>query len=409
MYKMNDSRLYKSRRSCHPIFIVLILAGIFFLYFFLIYQAIVRQNIITVGVFQEQNAGTPDASAAFLNQLFSSESSDRLYEQGLLTLDASGYGGSFVRLFLEPYTNLSLLLLGISLILIAGILFFWKMYQRQFIRDTRTLLAWIESDSERFPLAKSFPEPLILSIRRTKDRIKKQQMLHEEDNARILHYMEDISHQLKTPLSVIRIICEKMLLRFPEHEKSMEKCLAQVDRMNEMIRNLIQLGKFDCQRFKMHFSSVPAKQLVETVSNDISVMAQEKGIDIEVTGSDDIQWFCDAFWMQEVIGNILKNCVEHSSDGVITLYYEQRNENNRIIIKDHGNGFTDGREHKIFDRYFLGDRTKEGSTGLGLAIAWQAIRLHFGTITASSHKEGGAQFCISFPQLDAATIYHRTD
>ena len=235
MYKMNDSRLYKSRRSCHPIFIVLILAGIFFLYFFLIYQAIIRQNIITVGVFQEQNAGTPEASAAFLNQLFSSESSDRLYEQGLLTLDVSGYGGSFVRLFLEPYTNLSLLLLGISLILIAGILFFWKMYQRQFIRDTRTLLAWIESDSERFPLAKSFPEPLILSIRRTKDRIKKQQMLHEEDNARILHYMEDISHQLKTPLSVIRIICEKMLLRFPEHEKSMEKCLAQVDRMNEMM------------------------------------------------------------------------------------------------------------------------------------------------------------------------------
>lgn len=174
MYKMNDSRLYKSRRSCHPIFIVLILAGIFFLYFFLIYQAIIRQNIITVGVFQEQNAGTPEASAAFLNQLFSSESSDRLYEQGLLTLDVSGYGGSFVRLFLEPYTNLSLLLLGISLILIAGILFFWKMYQRQFIRDTRTLLAWIESDSERFPLAKSFPEPLILSIRRTKDRIKKQ-------------------------------------------------------------------------------------------------------------------------------------------------------------------------------------------------------------------------------------------
>lgn len=189
----------------------------------------------------------------------------------------------------------------------------------------------------------------------------------------------------------------------------MEKCLAQIDRMNEIIQNLIQLGKFDCQRFKMHFSSVPAKQLVETVSNDISVMAQEKGIDIEVTGSDDIQWFCDAFWMQEVIGNILKNCVEHSSDGIITLYYEQRNENNRIIIKDRGNGFTDGREHKIFDRYFLGDRTKEGSTGLGLAIAWQAIRLHFGTITASNHKEGGAQFCISFPQLDAATIYHRTD
>ena len=54
MYKMNDSRLYKSRRSCHPIFIVLILAGIFCLYFFLLYQAIIRHYIITFGVFDDQ-------------------------------------------------------------------------------------------------------------------------------------------------------------------------------------------------------------------------------------------------------------------------------------------------------------------------------------------------------------------
>lgn len=406
---MKTSRLYHPRRSCRPFIIGLVLAGTFLLYHILMCQALLRQNVIAIGAFQEQSAAASGGCAAFLNLLFAGASSDALYQQGLLALKDSGYGGSFPRLFLAPYANLSLLFAGIFLFLAAGMILSQWIVRNRVIRDTRTVLAWMESDAKTVPSTRSFPEALLLSAARMRESIVKQQLLHEEDDTRILHYMEDISHQLKTPLSVIRVICEKMLLRFPEHEKPMEQCLAQIDRMHDMIRNLIQLGKFDCHLFKMHFVPVFAKQLVETVSNDISVMAQSKGIDIAVTGSDHIQWFCDAFWMQEVIGNILKNCVEQSSDGVITLHYEQDRGNNRIIIKDCGNGFTDGREHKIFDRYFLGDRTKEGGTGLGLAIARQIIRLHFGTVTAANRKEGGAQFIISFPQLDAAAIYHRTD
>ena len=78
---------------------------------------------------------------------------------------------------------------------------------------------------------------------------------------------------------------------------------------------------------------------------------------------------------------------------------------NKIIIRDNGQGFMFGRENKIFERYFLGDRTKEGSSGLGLSIAQQVIKQHFGTITASNRECGGAEFLILFPQMDATTIY----
>jgi K+-sensing histidine kinase KdpD len=109
--------------------------------------------------------------------------------------------------------------------------------------------------------------------------------------------------------------------------------------------------------------------------------------------------------MQEVLKNILKNCIEHSPNGKIEIFYGREKNLNKIIIRDNGQGFMFGRENKIFERYFLGDRTKEGSSGLGLSIAQQVIKQHFGTITASNRECGGAEFLILFPQMDATTIY----
>ena len=88
----------------------------------------------------------------------------------------------------------------------------------------------------------------------------------------------------------------------------------------------------------------------------------------------------------------------------LTIVIDAKNLN-KIIIRDNGQGFMFGRENKIFERYFLGDRTKEGSSGLGLSIAQQVIKQHFGTITASNRECGGAEFLILFPQMDATTIY----
>ena len=220
-----------------------------------------------------------------------------------------------------------------------------------------------------------------------------------------MHYMEDVSHQLKTPLSVMRMICEKIEMRYSKFSVEMGKCLGQIDYMTDTIRDLINLGKFDCKKFQMKFEEISAEILVETVVNDIEILAEPKNIEISVQGKLKIKWLCDPFWMQEVLKNILKNCIEHSPNGKIEIFYGIEKNLNKIIIRDNGQGFMFGRENKIFERYFLGDRTKEGSSGLGLSIAQQVIKQHFGTITASNRECGGAEFLILFPQIDATTIY----
>ncbi|MDO4556934.1 MAG: HAMP domain-containing sensor histidine kinase, partial [Lachnospiraceae bacterium] len=148
-----------------------------------------------------------------------------------------------------------------------------------------------------------------------------------------------------------------------------------------------------------------ASIFIETIINDLDILAQKSGTELIIKEQKALTWFCDPFWMKEVIENILKNCIEHCPNGKVELKYTEENGMNHIVIVDNGTGFSDGRETRVFERYSFSDRTKEGSSGLGLSIAQQAMKLHFGTITASNMPDQGTCFRISFPQLDSKNIY----
>lgn len=376
------------------------------IYLLFLFQWIFRQNLILLGVIEK--SVDPEKAIQMTNCIFDMKGVMNLYQRGYSLVKKAGYEKTYKSLFFLPYQNIVLFFVIFSIILICGIILIQKIQNNSLKNETEKVLMWMSDDKHIMPEQAFwfYSERLIESIENMKERLSRQKMIHLQDNERIMRYMEDISHQLKTPLSVIRVICEKMDIKHPEFSDEMEKCLWQVDRMTEMIRDLIKLGKFDCGRFKINFEQVPIKTLIETVVNDMEVLADRKGISIEVQGNADAPWFCDAFWMREIIENILKNCIEQSTSGIISIQYEKKECMNQIIIRDNGQGFIDGREKKIFERYFLGDRTKEGGSGLGLSIAQQATQLHFGTITASNRENGGAEFRIVFPQMDTDTIYN---
>ena len=375
-------------------------------YLFVFCQQIVQQNIILLGVIEK--TAEPELAIQLVNTFFNQDEPKILYRKGLTLMEQSGYSETYNRLCILPYQSKLIFFMVCSFCLLLGVVLLWKIQNRMKEEETEGLLRWMSEEKTEIPLSivRFVSSQLIEGIHNLKVKLSRQQVIHEQDNERIMHYMEDISHQLKTPLSVIRIVCEKMIIKYPEFSEEMEKCLWQVDRMTEMIRDLIKLGKFDCGRFKMNFEYVSGKALIETVVNEMEVLAGAKDISIEVKGEEEEIWFCDSFWMREIVENILKNSIEQSSDGKITLQYGKKKNMNQIIIKDNGEGFMDGREEKIFERYYLGDRTKEGGSGLGLSIAQQAIQLHFGTITALNRENGGAEFRIIFPQMDPDTIYN---
>ncbi len=240
---------------------------------------------------------------------------------------------------------------------------------------------------------------------RNQDILKQKQMdIHEEDTGRIMKYLEDVSHQLKVPMAVILAACERSLTE-PAVSEQMELCIQQVGKMQLFLRDLLQLGRFDCERQNMNYETVNAYNLIEVVVNDLSVYAEAKSIEIEMQGNEGICWVCDPRWMEECLSNIIKNSVEHSDGGIISVRFSQDDRNNYVEILDQGCGFQDQSELRIFDRYAWGNRCDKESAGLGMAISMCVIKKHFGNIYAKNRIPVGAEFHISFPRLDITALY----
>lgn len=373
-------------------------------YTLFLYQYIIYQNTVLIGIFSEQLDF--ENALSCVNLLFSSGSSNTsAHQKGLLLLQNAGYSSTYRTFLTMDWSRITLLFFLILLVLFILFLINVRFEKRNIKNETQTITSWINGDSQTLPSVRYISESVTFAISLLKEKLQNQKQIHEADTERMMHYMEDISHQLKTPLAVIRVICEKLSLQDPKYSNSMNKCLQQVDKMSAMIHDLLQLGKFDCSKFVMNFSLIRAHELVETLINDLDHLAPQKNLEFIIQGDSKTSWFCDIFWMKEIIGNILKNCIEHSHNGEIILSYTETETMHHISIQDCGSGFSMGQEKTIFDRYSLGDRENQEGTGLGLAIAQQAIKLHFGSISAKNRLEGGAEFIITFPKLDTNTFY----
>ncbi len=370
----------------------------------------IRQIICAIGIFSE--ALPQKDCAQSVSRILSGASSDA-YQAGRNALRQAGYQGSYLPLFLQQFFGILLFLTVVLLLLFTLCAAVLKTRQRTRDFETQQVIHWANNaepnSSERIAVHE-IPAPLIDTILSLKLQLKQQKMIYEENTAQVLHYMENISHQLKTPLAVIRAICENLSLRMPETAEKMASCLAQADKMASLIRDFLQLGRFDCKKQRLHFGHILASDLIETVTNDLDAIAKSKRLSFTVEGDPDIVWFCDASWMEEILGNILKNCIEHSENGTIRITCRQDANRNQLTITDCGVGLKDGLEKKIFERYSSMTRDNKEGSGLGLSIAQQAMKLHFGIITAGNRPEGGVEFRLSFPQLDDRAIYqNRTE
>lgn len=358
------------------IFMVVVVA-VFFYTGYLSNQSI-KSNIVIVGEMSEKMSG--EEISKHLNTLFDSEFKEDNYQKGVIALKEAGYPNTYTY-FLRKQLFAGSFLLVLVLCLSMGCLYFVIRKQNKKYMDIRGEVKELKEKN-----------------RRDKDKF-------EEDRTKMATYMENISHQLKTPLAIIQTTCERLSYLDTNISKSMNICQQQTKKMTDMIIDLLRSGKFDCNRQKMKFENTKAGDIIETVVNNLDTMLCAKNLQVQFDGEDNIRWFCDIFWMEEVIGNLLKNCIEHSKNGVISISYKAKERMNYICIKDCGIGFLHGNEKKIFERYSSIDRTNKEGSGLGLSIAKQIIEKHFGTIDAKNNELSGVEFQIVFPQLDDDNIY----
>lgn len=220
--------------------------------------------------------------------------------------------------------------------------------------------------------------------------LTRAKQLNSEECIRTSQLTADISHQLKTPLTTLRLYTEL------DNTSHMEASLEQIQRMEDLIQALLRLERLCADGYAFQFEQADAKEIVLEQWESLQTMWPKKQILIE--GEAHIR--CDEKWLGESFLNLLKNACEHTAEnGEIRVQLERTEAAFFCVIEDNGGGVASDELTKLFQRFYRAEHQSRNGSGIGLAIVKEIIQRHHGNITAEN-GEHGLKMTISMPMLD---------
>lgn len=213
--------------------------------------------------------------------------------------------------------------------------------------------------------------------------------------------LEDISHQLKTPLTSIMIMLDNMIdnpkMDKQTREEFIKNCKKEITNIHFLVQSLLKLSKFDANTIQYHNQTVLVKELMQEAVNKVAVLCDLKNVNVQVQGNDTDTIYCDNRWQVEAIANLLKNAVEYSENaGKIEVRYTKNKLYTQIEIKDYGKGIDSSDLPHIFERFYKGLNASKDSVGIGLALAKKIIEKNSGNILVESELGKGTTFVIRY-------------
>lgn len=229
-------------------------------------------------------------------------------------------------------------------------------------------------------------------------RLREQSDLLKKDKLRLSDFLADVSHQIRTPLTSMNILVsllEKPDLTLHRRLEITHEMYELLSRIEWLITALLKISKLDAGTITFRKDNISLAELISKASLPVQIPMELRGQELIVKAEGDI---CgDEAWNCEAVGNILKNCMEHTPEGGrITVCAAENTLYSEIIISDNGCGISKEDLPHIFERFYKGKSSGSGSFGIGLALARMIITGQNGTIKAESPAEGGARFTIRF-------------
>ena len=214
--------------------------------------------------------------------------------------------------------------------------------------------------------------------------------LNSEECIRTSQLTADISHQLKTPLTTLRLYTEL------DNAPHMEASLEQIQRMEDLIQALLRLERLCADGYSFQFVQADAKEII--LEQWQSLQTIWPGKQLIMDGEAHIR--CDEKWLGEAFLNLLKNACEHTDEnGMIRVQLERTEAAFFCVIEDNGGGVAPDELTKLFQRFYRAEHQRRSGSGIGLAIVKEIIHRHHGNITAEN-GEHGLKMSISMPMLD---------
>jgi signal transduction histidine kinase len=216
-------------------------------------------------------------------------------------------------------------------------------------------------------------------------------------------FMADASHELRTPVSIIRTAADVTLNRDhreeAEYREALEMARGQAQRLGRLVEDMLALARADAGAYPLHPVDLYLDDVVEDCRRAVDVLAAARGITVTSTGATDVPVRGDEELLRRLLVNLLQNAVQHSTrGGLVSVDVSPSGSRVFVRVADCGPGIPEADRARIFDRFVQLDpsRHHEG-TGLGLTIAKWIAEAHHGTLTLETSGPAGSTFCVDLP------------
>lgn len=220
----------------------------------------------------------------------------------------------------------------------------------------------------------------------------------KNDKLYLADSIADISHQLKTPLTSMMVMCE--LLENEENPDKRQEFVAvinnQLSKMKWLITNILKISKLDADATEFKREEVSISKVLDDSLKPFVLTAELKNVAIQ-NGANDFVFNGDESWTVEAVSNIVKNCLEHTNDGgKIIISSDSTNLYNKLTISDNGCGIAKEDLPHIFERFYHGKNSSKDSVGIGLALAKTVFEKENASVSVESEQGRGSVFEIRF-------------
>ena len=237
------------------------------------------------------------------------------------------------------------------------------------------------------------------SIRKMTMKMKEQASQLTNEKMLLTDAIADIFHQLRTPLTSMRLTCSMLSeedLSYEDRIRFVRGIKKQLERMQWLVETLLKMSKIEAGTVTFRNDELKVADIMERACEPLLIPLELRGVTLE-KDLGDAGLKGDSEWLAEGFGNIVKNCMEHTPEGgSIKIEALENALYTQIVISDTGTGFTPEDLPHIFERFYKGKNSSSESVGIGLALCRTIITGLGGTIKAENGKDGGARFEVRF-------------
>lgn len=223
-------------------------------------------------------------------------------------------------------------------------------------------------------------------------------------------FVSNVSHELKTPLSSIKVLSESLLFQEEvtgdTYREFLQDINSEIDRMSNIVDELLVLVRLEQTEQPLNIAPFKANKMVEDILKRLYPLAEQKNIELLFEDVRPVSIDGDEMKLSLAVSNLVENGIKYTNEGgTVKVIADCDHQHAFITVQDTGIGISEEEQSKVFARFYRIDKTRDrhtGGTGLGLAITHKTVLLHNGSIKLMSKEGEGSSFVVRIPLRQAA-------